>query len=155
MKYWEIYRVLGLPCRAGGDFCKGDAFAISRSVADICEGCAPSSRFLSLRGERNQRRAKGRGVSIRLSLWKPSPQRPRRGPRPPRLDSPPGNMESTALRAAEHFSKFAFPCNGERNGPLFFFRGPKKEERPKAPKKKGSLYQTFTDRAVVSEQRSA
>ena len=35
----------------------------------------------------------GEGVPIRLPLWKPYPQRPRRGLRPPHLDSPPGANE--------------------------------------------------------------
>ena len=65
---------------------------------------APDGRFLSRRGERNQRRAKGQGVSIRLSLWKPSPHRSGRGPRPPHLEAPPG---ANGIASADYTARFS------------------------------------------------
>ena len=75
---------------------------------------APDGRFLSRRGERNQRRAKGRGVSIRLSLWKPSPHRPGRGPRSPHLEAPPGaNGIASADYTAHLFCAEGAPAERE------------------------------------------
>ena len=71
---------------------------------------APNLRPLSERAERGKRHAKGEGVSIRLPLWKPYPHRPRRGLRPPPLDSPPGADETACADQTMQFSPA--PWNG-------------------------------------------
>ena len=75
----------------------------------------PNPRSLSARAERDERHAKGRGVSIRLSLWKPSPQRPGRGrARPLSWTRPRGANETASADCIAQFSAALWSGSGKR-----------------------------------------
>ena len=76
---------------------------------------APNPQPLSERAERGKRHAKGRGVSIRLSLWNSSPHRPGRGLRPPLLD-PPRSAERICPRRLDGVHLCSHRASGSGRG---------------------------------------
>ena len=75
------------------------------------------------------------------------------GPRPPLWDSLPGKCGEYCAASGGAFSNLLCFSMGKDFGPLFFFRGPKKEERPGVEKKKGPLVQIHGTRASIERQQ--